>query len=223
MGRIGSKEKIRQFLLANIGRVIESHELQEAAGGAAQYGRRLRELREEEGWPILSHNDTTDLKPGQYMLREKPPSRARPQFARTISAKLRAEVLDRNGFTCQMCGLSPGDLDPATLQESEISTARRLATVSLRAAGALLGVVIEGHLQKVAVNHSVKIAKKEPTIADLSEPLKASGVIDIPTWRKISYLADLRNICSHKKGDEPTKEQVEELIQGADWLTKNVS
>jgi hypothetical protein len=33
MSRIGSREKIRQFLRANIGRVIESHELQEAAVG----------------------------------------------------------------------------------------------------------------------------------------------------------------------------------------------
>ena len=67
MSPIGSKEKIRQFLLANIGRVIESHELQAAAEGAVQYSRRLRELRDEEGWPILSHNDSTDLKPGQYL------------------------------------------------------------------------------------------------------------------------------------------------------------
>jgi hypothetical protein len=49
MSRIGSKEKVRQFLLANIGRVIESHELQGAADGAVQYSRRLRELREQEG------------------------------------------------------------------------------------------------------------------------------------------------------------------------------
>jgi hypothetical protein len=34
MSRVGSKEKIRQFLLSNIGRVIESHELQTAADGA---------------------------------------------------------------------------------------------------------------------------------------------------------------------------------------------
>jgi hypothetical protein len=47
-------------------------------------------------------------------------------------------------------------------------------------------------------------------------------VIDTPVWRKISFLADLRNLCSHKKDAEPTKEQVEELIQGAEWLTKNV-
>lgn len=114
MSRVGSKEKIRQFLLANIGRVIESHELQTAAGGAVQYSRRLRELREQDGWPILSHNDSADLKPGQYLLKEKPPEKPAVAFARGISTKLRAEVLDRNGFTCQMCGLTPGDIDPAT-------------------------------------------------------------------------------------------------------------
>jgi hypothetical protein len=114
MTRIGSKEKIRQFLLSNIGRVIESSELQAAADGAVQYSRRLRELRDEEGWPILSHNDTTELRPGQYLLRQAPGERRAVNFARGISAKLRAEVLDRNGFTCQMCGLTPGDIDPAT-------------------------------------------------------------------------------------------------------------
>jgi hypothetical protein len=110
----------------------------------------------------------------------------------------------------------------AELQDSEVVIARQLMKVSLRAAGALMGVVIEGHLQKVASNHSVKVAKKNPTIADLNDPLKAADIIDTPTWRKISFLADLRNICSHKKGTEPTKEQVEELIQGAEWLMKNV-
>ena len=114
MSRISGKEKIRQFLLANIGRVIESHELQAAADGAVQYSRRLRELREQDKWPILSHNDSVDLKPGQYLLKEKPPEKSGVVFAGGISAKLRAQVLDRNGFTCQMCGLTPGDIDPST-------------------------------------------------------------------------------------------------------------
>jgi hypothetical protein len=56
----------------------------------------------------------------------------------------------------------------------------------------------------------------------LNDRLKSASVIDTPTWRKISFLADLRNLCSHKKDSEPTKQQVEELIQGAEWLTKNV-
>ncbi|MEL7615268.1 hypothetical protein DQ400_19530 [Vreelandella sulfidaeris] len=110
----------------------------------------------------------------------------------------------------------------AELQDSELAIARQLAKISVRAAGALVGVVIEGHLQKVARAHAVKVAKKNPTIADLNDPLKAASVIDTPAWRKISFLADLRNLCSHKKDAEPTKEQVEELIQGAGWLTKNV-
>src|SRR4051812_20710243 len=70
IARVGSKEKVRQFLLSNLGRVVESREIQAAADGAVQYSRRLRELRDEDGWPILSHLDTTDLKPGQYLLRE---------------------------------------------------------------------------------------------------------------------------------------------------------
>jgi hypothetical protein len=110
----------------------------------------------------------------------------------------------------------------AELQDSEITTARQLTKVSIRAAGALMGVVIEGHLQKVAENRRIAITKKNPTIADLNDPLKAAGIVDTPTWRKISYLADLRNMCSHKKDAEPSKEQVEELIAGAEWLTKNV-
>ncbi|MFC3109414.1 hypothetical protein ACFQAT_11875 [Undibacterium arcticum] len=110
----------------------------------------------------------------------------------------------------------------AELQDSEIVIARQLAKVRLRAAGALMGVVIEGHLQKVASSHGVTVGKKNPTNADLNDPLKSASVIDIPAWRKISFLADLRNLCSHKKDAEPTKEQVEEFIQGAEWLTKNV-
>jgi hypothetical protein len=110
----------------------------------------------------------------------------------------------------------------AELQDGELVIARQLAKVNLRAAGALVGVVIEGHLQKVASAHAIKVAKKNPTIADLNDPLKAGSVIDTPTWRKISFLADLRNLCSHKRDADPTKEQVEELIQGAAWLTKNV-
>lgn len=110
----------------------------------------------------------------------------------------------------------------AELQDNEIAVARQLLKVSTRAAGALVGVLIEGHLQKVANSHNIKINKKNPTIADLNDPLKAASVTDTASWRKISFLADIRNLCSHKKDAEPTKEQVEELIAGAEWLTKNI-
>jgi 5-methylcytosine-specific restriction endonuclease McrA len=111
----GSKERIRQFFLANIGRAITSIEIRDAAGAqVSEWARRVRELREDEGWPILTHNDNAGLKPGQYLLTEAPSPGPRVVFARSISGRLRAAVLDRNGFTCQMCGLTPGEIDPAT-------------------------------------------------------------------------------------------------------------
>jgi 5-methylcytosine-specific restriction endonuclease McrA len=115
MRKPGSKERIRQFLLANIGRVVTSIEIRDAAGaGVSEWARRVRELREDEGWPILTHNDNAGLRPGQYLLKDAPPEKPTVVFSRSISAKLRAEVLDRNGFTCQMCGLTPGEIDPST-------------------------------------------------------------------------------------------------------------
>ncbi len=115
MTKVGSKEKIRQFLLANIGRIVTSIEIRDSAGtGVSEWARRVRELREDEGWPILTHNDSSSLKPGQYLLQQKPPEKSSTVFTRSISIKLRAEVLDRNGFTCQMCGLTPGEIDPET-------------------------------------------------------------------------------------------------------------
>lgn len=108
------------------------------------------------------------------------------------------------------------------LQDAELETARALLKISVRAAGSLAGVVIEHHLQKLAVRHGIIVKKKTPAISDLNDSLKNAGVFDTPRWRKVTYLADVRNICSHKKDIEPTKEQVAELIDGANWLIKNV-
>jgi hypothetical protein len=110
----------------------------------------------------------------------------------------------------------------AELQDSELLAAAQLKKASLRAAGALAGVVLERHLQRVAVNHSVAPNKRNPTIADLNDPLKQTGVYDMPTWRKIQLLADIRNICSHHKSVEPTSEQVDEMIAGVNSIIKSV-
>jgi 5-methylcytosine-specific restriction endonuclease McrA len=104
-----SKLLILEHLLANIGRIVESKELQEISGWAAEWGRRVRELRDEQGYQILSHKDRADLKPGQYLL-ETP--KRRPAFQRGISKETRAYVFERNGYTCQMCGVAAGDADP---------------------------------------------------------------------------------------------------------------
>lgn len=108
-GGTGARAKLRAHFLANIGRVMTSDELYEASGGTSEWGRRVRELRNEEGFQILTHNDRSELKPGEYLLETPKPQ---PAFARAISKETRAYVLDRNGFTCQMCGAVAGEPHP---------------------------------------------------------------------------------------------------------------
>ena len=105
----GSKALILDFFLANVEVVVESRDIQAASGGASEWARRVRELRNEEGWQILSHKDVGDLKPGQYLLKT---IKRLPAFKRDISKETRARVLERDGFTCQMCGIAAGDPDP---------------------------------------------------------------------------------------------------------------
>lgn len=106
--RKGSKAKLREFFLENVGKVLNADELREVAG-TSEWGRRVRELRGEEGLNIVTHNDRSDLKPGQYLLLNLKPI---PSFERGISKETRAYVLDRNGFTCQMCGAVAGEEHP---------------------------------------------------------------------------------------------------------------
>lgn len=107
--RGGARGKLHAYFLANIGRVMDSEELRAVADNQSEWARRIRELRTEEGYLILTHNDRSELKPGQYLLESSKPQ---PAFERAISKETRAYVLDRNGFTCQMCGAVAGEPHP---------------------------------------------------------------------------------------------------------------
>jgi hypothetical protein len=104
----GSRTKLRDYFIENVGVVLDSDTLREIAG-TSEWGRRVRELRNEEGLNIITHNDRSSLKPGEYMLVNLKPV---PSFERGISKETRAFVLDRNGFTCQMCGAAAGEPNP---------------------------------------------------------------------------------------------------------------
>lgn len=105
----GARAKLRSFFLEHVGVVLDSEKLREVSGGISEWARRVRELRDEEGFDIQTHNDRSDLKPGQYVLVSTKP---KPAFERGISKETRAFVLDRNGFTCQMCGMAAGEPHP---------------------------------------------------------------------------------------------------------------
>lgn len=112
----------------------------------------------------------------------------------------------------------------ADVFDSEIESARYLLKSGfLRAAGAICGVVIEKHFETVCIDHNLIMKKKEPTISDYNDDLKNNGVIQIEMWRFIQRMGDLRNLCDHNKKQEPTKENVADLIDGTDKIIKSIS
>src|SRR5690606_12083788 len=81
-----AKARILEYLRANVGRVVDTDEL-EVGAGIKVYARRIRDLRGEIGWPIVSglklaamHDESEDLeldvglphgrRPDQYTLIE---------------------------------------------------------------------------------------------------------------------------------------------------------
>ena len=111
----------------------------------------------------------------------------------------------------------------ADLFDSELDASKELNKKGfVRGAGAIAGVVLEGHLKEVCNNHKIQVKKKNSTINDLNQLLKDNEVIDTAEWRKIQRLADLRNLCDHKRKPEPTEEKVSELIEGVEKTIKTL-
>jgi hypothetical protein len=111
----------------------------------------------------------------------------------------------------------------ADLFDSELSAAQELLKNGfLRASGAVAGVVLEKDLLQVATNHNITTRKKNPGISDFNDLLKNGDVLDTPSWRQIQRLGDIRNLCDHNKDRDPTKEEVQELINGVDKFTKTL-
>lgn len=98
------------FFLDHMGKVVNTDQLFEAAR-IHSFQRRIRELR-EEGWPIHTHHDDDSLKPNEYRLVGDPPAPGERRKVRAISTKVRAQVFNRDGHTCQMCGAGAGEPDP---------------------------------------------------------------------------------------------------------------
>jgi hypothetical protein len=144
-------------------------------------------------------------------------SAAIPEFAQQLSMiKAARDTLDSTLLDLKA-------VLQADLFDSEIDTASALATAGyLRAAGSICGVIIEKHIRYVCENHNLKITKKNPGIADLLQLLRISNVITLAQERFIQSLADTRNLCSHAKGREPTKQEITELVDGTYKVLKTI-
>jgi hypothetical protein len=110
----------------------------------------------------------------------------------------------------------------ADLFDNELDAAEELNRKGFqRGAGAVAGVVLEEHLAAVSRQHGINVPKN-PSISELNDALKKNDVLDLPTWRFVQRLGDLRNLCDHKKSDDLTRDQIHELIEGVRKITKTV-
>ena len=109
----GDETKLIEWFQAHPDKPVSIHRLASILNtDAKNLSRRVRALR-PKGWTILSNNDLPGkLKPGWYMF----PSGQKQGVNREkkISTRLRAEILQRDQYICQTCGLAAGDSDPET-------------------------------------------------------------------------------------------------------------
>jgi hypothetical protein len=98
----GVREKILQYLLSNVGQAVTGEELRYVAKDRTEWARRVRELRTEHGWPIVTKNSgRPDLPIGVYILEQ---DRQSPPHDRNIPDPVRVKVLSRDNYQCRACG-----------------------------------------------------------------------------------------------------------------------
>lgn len=96
------RSRILQFLRKNVGRPVTGEELRYVAQNKTEWARRVRELRTEQGWPVMTRNTgRPDLGVGVYLLEEDRQSLAHD---RHIPDPVRRAVLVRDGYSCRECG-----------------------------------------------------------------------------------------------------------------------
>jgi 5-methylcytosine-specific restriction endonuclease McrA len=101
-GGSASKRLLAMFE-AFVGEVITPEDIA-YVGKIPSAARRIRELRDEQGWPINSHIDERELRPGEYRLVSADPADRRDPRQRIYPEDLRERVFARDKYTCQICG-----------------------------------------------------------------------------------------------------------------------
>lgn len=109
------KKLALSFLTEHVGQVVTRSQIEDYVRenrkgvSAGDVTRRVRELRQEDGWPISTNEDLASLHPGEYLLVSLDKGVG---TKRSVSRKQRARILERDGFTCVKCGLGATDPDP---------------------------------------------------------------------------------------------------------------
>jgi len=105
------REKILEFLRENVGEAVSGEELRYIAKNKTEWARRVRELRTEHGWPVVTRNTGRPKLPIGYYLLEA--DRQSPPHDRHIPDPVRSAVLRRDGYKCCTCGWSHSEWNPS--------------------------------------------------------------------------------------------------------------
>ncbi|MDY0039480.1 MAG: HNH endonuclease signature motif containing protein [Desulforhabdus sp.] len=101
---ISVRDKILKYLRANVGQKVTGEELKYLAKDRSEWARRVRELRTEFGWPVVTQNTgRPDLEVGMYLLEA---DRQSPEHDRHIPDPIKREVLRRDSYKCTLCNWS---------------------------------------------------------------------------------------------------------------------
>ncbi len=66
---VGVREKILKYLRKNVGHIVTGEELRYVANNKTEWARRIRELRTEDGWPVVTkQTGMPELPVGTYVL-----------------------------------------------------------------------------------------------------------------------------------------------------------
>jgi len=96
------RNKLLRYLQHNVGMPVSGEELRYVSGDKTEWARRIRELRTEFGWSVITkHTGRPDLPIGTYLLESL---RQSPEHDRVISDFVRGRVLRRDNYQCTACG-----------------------------------------------------------------------------------------------------------------------
>ena len=116
-----AKRAIKWFQ-QNLGKIVTSKELAQLTGSddlPIQHSmRRVFELRDEQGYEIINHNDNAssgkNLKIDEWILLKTDPNPKNIR-SRGVNKRIMYEVFTRDNSTCKFCGRTPEDDDPFKL------------------------------------------------------------------------------------------------------------